>query len=90
LAGRHGNNQFKIKEDRENFPTPKGKRTQDVAAKEAGFHNRKTYDQAKAVRAAAKAEPEKHGKALADMNRTGRVNGPFKRVKVARQAAAMA
>ncbi len=34
-------------------------------------------EQAKAVRDAARAEPEKFAKALADMNRTGRVNGPF-------------
>jgi N6-adenosine-specific RNA methylase IME4 len=41
----------------------------------------------KAVVEAAKAEPEKFGKLLADMNRTGLANGPFKRLKVARQAA---
>jgi N6-adenosine-specific RNA methylase IME4 len=37
----------------------------------------------------AEAEPEKYGKLLDDMDRTGRVNGPFKRLKVMRQAAAI-
>ena len=36
--------------------------------------------------AAAQKNPEKFAKPLADMNRTGRVHGPFKRIKVARQA----
>jgi ParB-like chromosome segregation protein Spo0J len=34
---------------------------------------------ARAVRDAAKADPEKFGKLQADMDRTGRVDGPFKR-----------
>src|SRR5579859_4070183 len=77
------------KEKVEKFPQLEGQKTREVAAKKAGFRNAKTYEQAKTVINAAKAEPEKHGKALADMNRTGRVNGPFKRVKVATQAAAI-
>jgi N6-adenosine-specific RNA methylase IME4 len=36
---------------------------------------------------AAEAEPERFGKLLDDMDRTGRVNGAFKRLKVIRQAA---
>jgi N6-adenosine-specific RNA methylase IME4 len=64
----------------------KGK-TEDVAAQKAGFKNGETYRQAKIVRAAAQAEPERFAKPLADMNRTGRVHGPFKRVKIARQSA---
>jgi hypothetical protein len=36
---------------------------------------------------AAEAEPAKFGKLKEDMDRTGRVNGPYKRLKVARQAA---
>jgi N6-adenosine-specific RNA methylase IME4 len=36
---------------------------------------------------AAAAEPEKYGKLLEDMDRTGRVNGLYKRLKVAKQAA---
>jgi N6-adenosine-specific RNA methylase IME4 len=39
-----------------------------------------------AVVAAAKAEPERFGKLLADMDRTGRINGVYKRLKVAKQA----
>jgi N6-adenosine-specific RNA methylase IME4 len=35
---------------------------------------------------AAEAEPARFGKLLADMDRTGRVNGVFKRLKVIRQA----
>jgi N6-adenosine-specific RNA methylase IME4 len=41
------------------------------------------------VLAAAEAEPERFGKLAADMDRTGRVAGPYKRLKVARQAAAI-
>jgi N6-adenosine-specific RNA methylase IME4 len=44
---------------------------------------------ARAVRDAAKAEPEKFGKLQADMDRTGRVDGPFKRLKIMRQVAAI-
>lgn len=39
-----------------------------------------------AVVAAAEAEPEKFGKLLADMDRTGRVNGVYRRLKNAQQA----
>jgi N6-adenosine-specific RNA methylase IME4 len=42
-----------------------------------------------AIVAAAEAEPAKYGKLADDMDRTGRVNGPFKRLKVMRQAAAI-
>jgi hypothetical protein len=71
----------KLARKRENFPTLQiGGRITEFAAEKAGFKNRKTYEQAKHVIAAG-------GKPLADMNRTGRVNGPYKRVKVAGQAA---
>jgi MT-A70 len=36
---------------------------------------------------AAKSNPEKFGKLKEDMDRSGRVNGPFKRLKIIRQAA---
>ena len=42
-----------------------------------------------AIMRAAEAEPERFGKLVADMDRTGRVDGPFKRLKVARQAEAI-
>jgi N6-adenosine-specific RNA methylase IME4 len=38
---------------------------------------------------AAEAEPERFGKLVADMDRMGRVDGPFKRLRVARQAEAI-
>ena len=43
-------------EIRENFPELSGKRTDEIAAKTAGFGNRKTYQQAKTV--TEKATPE--------------------------------
>ena len=49
--------------------------------------NRDTIIKARAVRDAAKAEPGRFSKLAADMDRSGRVNGPFKRLKVMRQAA---
>ncbi len=42
-----------------------------------------------AVVSAAKADPEQFGKLKEDMDRTGHVNGPFKRLKVMRQIAAI-
>ena len=39
-----------------------------------------------AVVDAAAAEPHKHGRLLADMDRTGRVNGPYRRLRNAQQA----
>ncbi len=47
---------------------------------------RTSLDKADELVAAAEAEPEKFGKLVADMDRTGRVDGPFKRLKVMRQA----
>ena len=40
----------------------------------------KTYEKAKVVKEAAKKEPEKYGKLLEDMDRTGKVDGVFKRL----------
>jgi N6-adenosine-specific RNA methylase IME4 len=70
-----------------NLDNNRGKKTEDIAAKEVGFRNGETYRQAKAVCAAAREDPEKFAKPLADMNRTGLVHGPFKRVKIAKQSA---
>jgi len=42
-----------------------------------------------AIAKAAKVEPGKFGELKEDMDRTGRVDGPFKRLKVMRQAAAI-
>jgi N6-adenosine-specific RNA methylase IME4 len=70
-----------------NFATSSG-RALDHIGKVAGAH-RDTIAKARAVRDAAEAEPERFGKLKADMDRTGRVDGPFKRLKVMRQAAAI-
>lgn len=50
---------------------------------------RTTLKKAEAIVDAAEAEPEKYGKLKDDMDCTGRVNGVFKRLKVARQAEAI-
>jgi N6-adenosine-specific RNA methylase IME4 len=70
----------------ENFPEVKGE-TRNLAGERAGFGNGRTYEQAKAIVIAATVEPEKFGKLQADMDRTGRVSGPFKRLKIIRQSA---
>ena len=51
--------------------------------------DRRTLDRAEAVVAAAEAEPEKYGKLVEAMDRTGRVNGPFKRLQVLKQSEAL-
>ncbi len=63
-------------------------RAKDKAARGTGRSGR-TMEKAAAIVEAAEAEPEKFGKLQADMDRTGRVDGPFRRLKVARQAAAI-
>jgi ParB/RepB/Spo0J family partition protein len=57
----------------------------DKVAKIIG-KGRTTLDRAAAIVDAAEAEPERFGKLLDDMDRTGRVNGVYRRLKVARQA----
>jgi N6-adenosine-specific RNA methylase IME4/ribosomal protein S14 len=63
---------------------PKG-RALDSVARAVG-RDRTTIAKAEAVVDAAEAEPEKFGKLLADMDRTGRANGVYRRLKIARQA----
>jgi N6-adenosine-specific RNA methylase IME4 len=46
----------------------------------------RTYEKAKAVVEAAHAEPERFGKLQADMDRTGRVNGVYRRLRIEKQA----
>jgi N6-adenosine-specific RNA methylase IME4 len=65
-----------------------GDETRDRIGAFAGVSGR-TVDKIRDVVAAAEAEPEKFGKLVEDMDRTGRVDGPFKRLKVMRQAAAI-
>lgn len=67
---------------------PNGGKTRDKVARYAGVSGR-TLEKMSAVVVAAEREPEKFGKLLADMDRTGRVDGAFKRLKVERQAEAL-
>jgi N6-adenosine-specific RNA methylase IME4 len=66
-------------------PALKGK-TRDKIGAFAGVSGR-TVEKIAAVVDAAKAQPAKFGKLLADMDRTGRVNGAYRRLKNAQQAA---
>ncbi len=68
----------------ENFSKGNG-RALDRIAKVAGI-SRITLARAEAVVDAAAAEPEKFGGLLAAMDKTGRVNSPYKRLQVAKQA----
>jgi N6-adenosine-specific RNA methylase IME4 len=63
---------------------PKG-RALDNVARVVG-KDRRTIEKAEAVVDAAEAEPEKFGPLLAAMDKTGRVNAPYKRLQVAKQA----
>ncbi len=67
-------------------PQLHGEKTRDIVARKAGFGSGKTLDRAKAIVGAALREPEKFGKLKDDMDRTGRVNGLYKRLVIARQA----
>jgi N6-adenosine-specific RNA methylase IME4 len=68
-----------------NFPGSSG-RALDLVGKAVG-KDRKTIVKASEVVDAAVAEPERFGQLQVDMDRTGRVDGPYKRLKVMRQAA---
>jgi N6-adenosine-specific RNA methylase IME4/ParB-like chromosome segregation protein Spo0J len=63
-------------------------RTRDKIARFAGISGYH-LDKIKAVVEAAEREPERFATLQADMDRTGRVNGPYKRLKVAIQADAI-
>jgi hypothetical protein len=67
------------------FPELGRGRALDHVARAVG-KDRRTITKAREVRDAAKGEPARFGKLLADMDRTGRVNGPYQRLKIARQA----
>jgi N6-adenosine-specific RNA methylase IME4 len=67
------------------LPTSSTGRAADKAAMATGMA-RRTLEKAEAVVDAAEAEPEKYGRLLAAMDKTGRVNAPFKRLQVAKQA----
>ena len=61
-------------------------KTRDKVAAVVGVSGR-TMEKRKAIVEAARSNPEQYGKLLEDMNRTGRADGPAKRLKVAKQAA---
>lgn len=66
---------------------PKGKTTEKVAAY-AGVSAR-TIEKAKAIVEAAEADPGRYGKLLETMDRQGRANGPYKRLRVIKQSDAI-
>ena len=68
-----------------NFPQGAGGKTRDRIAAFAGVSGRTVEKIAKVVEAAA-AEPARFGKLRADMDRTGQVNGVYKRLRVIQQA----
>src|SRR5215831_10082155 len=72
----------------EKFSTSSNGRALDKVAAVVGLH-RTTIAKAEAIVDAAEAEPDRFRKLLADMDRTGRVNGVFRRLKVIRQADAI-
>jgi ParB/RepB/Spo0J family partition protein len=69
----------------ENFSEGNSGRALDKIAKATGV-SRITLARAEAIVDAAEAEPDKFGMLLAKMDRTGRVNGVFKQLKVLRQS----
>ncbi len=72
----------------EKFSTSSNGRALDKVAAVVGVH-RTTIAKAEAIVDAAEAEPDRFGKLLDDMDRTGRVHGVFRRLKVIRQADAI-
>jgi N6-adenosine-specific RNA methylase IME4 len=65
-----------------------GGNTLDKIGRVVGKH-RDTISKATAIVEAVEADPERFAKLQDDMDRTGRVHGPFKRLRVMRQAAAI-
>ena len=70
------------------LPTPAKGRAADKAAKATGMA-RRTLEKAEAIVDAAEAEPERFGKLLDAMDRTGRANGVYRRLRNIQQAEAI-
>jgi len=67
------------------LPQPVRGKTRDRVARYCGMSGR-TLDKAVAVVEAAEADPDRFGRLVDDMDRTGRVDGVFRRLKVMEQA----
>jgi len=72
----------------ESFPESERGETRDKVGALVGVSGR-TVEKIAAVVAAAKADPERFGKLRDDMDRSWRVDAPYRRLKVARQAEAI-
>jgi ParB family chromosome partitioning protein len=68
-----------------NLPEASTGRAADKAAKATGMA-RRTLEKAEAIVDAAEAEPEKYGKLLEKMDLTGRANGVYRQLRIAKQA----
>jgi N6-adenosine-specific RNA methylase IME4 len=73
---------------RETFPEVREQRARDRIGTFAGVSGR-TIEKIRDLVEAAKAEPDKFGKLVEDMDRTGRVDGPHKRLKIIKQSEAI-
>jgi N6-adenosine-specific RNA methylase IME4 len=73
---------------RGNSPKVDAGRAADKVAKFVG-KDRRTLDKAEAVVAAAEAEPERYSRLVEAMDRSGRANGPFRRLQVMKQSEAL-
>src|SRR5262249_59637258 len=67
---------------------PEAGEARDKVGRRLGISGR-TYERAKAVVDAAEAEPQRFGKLLEKMDRTGRVNGMYRLFKIQKQADAI-
>jgi N6-adenosine-specific RNA methylase IME4 len=67
------------------FPQAGNGKTRDKVGEAVGMSG-KTYEKAKAVVDAAEAHPERFGRLAVDMDRTGKVDGVFRRLQTLRAA----
>jgi N6-adenosine-specific RNA methylase IME4 len=71
------------------LPPPEGGKTRDRVARAVGMSGQ-TFVRAKAVVEAARDDPEKYGPIKEQMEKTGKVNGAYRRLAVLKQAEAIA
>jgi N6-adenosine-specific RNA methylase IME4 len=84
IGNRHGGDRKTDQFQVEKVPLDPGQKTREVAARKSGFGNDRTYRQAKEIVEAAEAEPEKFADVLDQMNRTGKVGGAHRRLRMSR------